>query len=362
MRLTQSENETMIPNQPMTHRERFMAALQGEPTDRVPLFPILMFLAADRAGLSYREYATNGEALAQAQLLVQERFDLDAITACSDAFRISADLAPGLGGEMVFPENKPPYLRKPIVTSTADLARLGRPDPTEAGSRMADRLLAISEMVKAASSTVPILGWIDMPFAEACSVCGVSEFMVLLMDQPAYAHRVLAHLTDIVIDFALAQVEVGADMVGAGDAAASLISPAMYAEFALPYEQQVCRAIHQAGGLVKLHICGNTTHLLEKLVTSGADLFNVDHLVSLRKARDVYAAHGKCFKGNLDPVAQVMQATPEQCRRLAHECIALTMGTRYMLSAGCEVPAETPDEVFQAFCDAPKTYSPPHKV
>jgi MtaA/CmuA family methyltransferase len=352
----------MTLNQPMTNRERFMAALQGKPTDRVPLFPILMFLAADRAGLSYREYATNGKALAEAQLLVQERFDLDAITACSDAFRVSADLAPGLGGEMVFPENKPPYLRKPIVTSPADLARLGRPDPTQAGSRMADRLLAISEMVKAASSTVPILGWIDMPFAEACSVCGVSEFMVLLMDQPAYAHRVLAHLTDIVIDFALAQVEVGADMVGAGDAAASLISPSTYAEFALPYEQQVCRAIHQAGGLVKLHICGNTTHLLDQMVTCGADLFNVDHLVPLRKARDVYAAHGKCFKGNLDPVAQMMQATPEQCRRLAHECIALTMGTRYMLSAGCEVPAETPDEVFQAFCDAPKTYTPPANI
>ena len=347
----------MVPNRPMTNRERFMAALQGKPTDRVPLFPILMFLAADRAGISYREYATNGQALAEAQLLVQERFDLDAITACSDAFRISADLAPGLGGEMVYPENKPPYLRSPIVTSTADLAKLGRPDPTQAGSRMADRLLGISEMVKAASSTVPILGWIDMPFAEACSVCGVSEFMVLLTDNPAHAHRLLAHLTEIVIDFALAQVEVGADMIGAGDAAASLISPAMYAEFALPYEQQVCHAIHEAGGLVKLHICGNTTHLLTQMVTSGADLFNVDHLVLLRKARDVYAAYGKCFKGNLDPVAQMMQASPDQCRQLAHACIALTRGTKYMLSAGCEVPAETPDEVFQAFCEAPKTFT-----
>lgn len=348
----------MTRAKPMTNRERFMAALTGEETDRVPLFPILMFLSADRAGISYREFATNGKALAEAQLLMQERFDLDAITACSDAFRVSGDLARDMGGEMVYPENKPPYLRKPLINATTNLDNLSHPDPTDKKSRMGDRLLGISEMAKAVSGRVAVLGWIDMPFAEACSVCGVSEFMMLLMDDPARAHRILAHLTEIVIDFALAQVEAGADMIGAGDAAASLISPKMYSTFALPYEQEVCKAIHAAGSLVKLHICGNTTHLLDRMVTCGADLFNVDHLVPLSQARDVYAAHHKCFKGNLDPVAHLMQATPDQCRDLAHECISIAQGTRYMLSAGCEVPAETPDEVFRAFCEAPITWTP----
>jgi MtaA/CmuA family methyltransferase len=340
----------------MTHRERFMAALNGEESDRVPLFPLLMFLAVDRAGITYRDYATNGKALAEAQLLVQERFDLDAITACSDAFRLSGDLAQRLGGEMVFPEDKPPYLRKPLIASSSDLGKLGRPDPTQPGSRMGDRVLGVSELVKAVGGDVAVLGWIDMPFAEACSVCGVSEFMLLLMDDPALAARILAQLTEMVVDFALAQLEAGADMIGAGDAATSLISAAMYSDFALPYEQQVCRAIHDAGGLVKLHVCGNTTHLLGQMVTCGADLFNVDHLVPLSLAREVYAAGDKCYKGNLDPVAHIMQATPDQCRERAHACIALAEGTRYMLSAGCEIPAETPDEVFQAFCQAPKTY------
>jgi len=333
----------------VTNRERFLAVLNGQRADRVPVFPLLMFLAADRAGLTYREYATNGRALAHAQLLVQERFDLDAITACSDAFRISADLNPE---EMVYPEDKPPYLRRPVISDATNLEKLGRPDPTDPKGRMGDRVQAVSAMVRAVSRRVAVLGWIDMPFAEACSVCGLTKFMLLMNDAPAFAHQVLAYLTDIVIDFALAQVEVGADMIGAGDAAASLISPEMYTEFALPYEQRVCQAIHEAGSLVKLHICGQTTHLLEKMVTSGADLFNVDHLVPLAKARDAYAAHGKCFKGNLNPVAHIMQVSPEQCRELALECIAVTKGTKYMLSAGCEVPAETPDEVFKAFCEA----------
>ena len=336
----------------MTNRERFMAALNGEPCDRVPLFPLLMFLAADRAGVTYREYATNGHTLAEAQLLVQQCYGLDAITACSDAFRITADL----GAEMAFPQDKPPYAQTPRIGAGTDLDELGHPDPMTPGSRMADRVLAVEEMAKTVGGQVAVLGWIDMPFAEACSVCGVTEFMLLLKDDSARAHKILSLLTGIVIDFALAQVRAGADMIGAGDAATSLISARMYSEFALPYEQQVCQAIHDAGGLVKLHVCGNTTHLLDQMATSGADLFNVDHMVPLDKARDVYAAHSKCFKGNLDPVEEIMRASPEQCIRQAHECIALAEGTKYMLSAGCEIPAETPEEVFVAFCDAAKTY------
>jgi MtaA/CmuA family methyltransferase len=334
----------------MTHRERFMAALKGQPIDRIPIFPLLMFFAADRAGIPYREYATNGRAMASAQLVIQQRFGLDAITACSDAFRISADL----GGDMVYRENMTPHLTQPLVRSLGDVVALGRPDPLRQGSRMADRILGVTEMVKEISKKVAVLGWVDMPFAEACSVCGVSEFMKMMKKAPEVAHRLLTHLTPIVIDFALAQVEAGADMIGAGDAAASLISPQMYGEFALPYEQQVCQAVHVAGSLVKLHICGNTTHLLEQMVTSGADLFNVDHLVSLSKARAVYAAHGKCYKGNLNPVAHIMQSTPEECSAYAQQCLVQTAGTKYMLSAGCEIPAETPDVVFQAFCSAPQ--------
>jgi MtaA/CmuA family methyltransferase len=336
----------------MTSRERFMAALDGEPTDRVPLFPLLMFLAADRAGITYREYATNGRALAEAQLLVQERYDLDATTACSDAFRVTADLE----ADMAYPLDKPPYARAPVITGTTDLDTLVWRGPTDPQGRMGDRVQSVSEMAGAIGGQVAVLGWVDMPFAEACSVCGVAEFMLLLKDNPARAHKILLLLTRIVIDFALAQLEAGADMIGAGDAAASLISAESYAEFALPYEQQVCQAIHDAGGLVKLHVCGNTTHLLEKMAASGADLFNVDHLVSFESARDVYSARQLCYKGNLDPVEQLMRASAEQCRTAAHACIAQAKGTRYMLSAGCEIPAETPDPVFRAFCEAPKTY------
>ncbi|HVO70275.1 MAG TPA: uroporphyrinogen decarboxylase family protein, partial [Aggregatilineaceae bacterium] len=85
-----------------------------------------------------------------------------------------------------------------------------------------------------------------------------------------------------------------------------------------------------------------------------ADLFNVDHLVAFSAARRIYAAAQVCFKGNLDPVADMLQATPEHCQTQALTCIHMAAGARYMLSAGCEVPGHTSDEVFRAFCEAPR--------
>ena len=179
----------------------------------------------------------------------------------------------------------------------------------------------------------------------------------MLVDNTALAHSILRFLAGIVIEFSVSQIRAGASMIGAGDAAASLIAPGQYREFALPYEQMVIDAIHAAGGLVKLHICGNTTHLIQDMIRSGADLFNVDHLVDFQTACRLYGQAHLCFKGNLDPVADMMRATPEECRNKCFARLQAAIGLRYMLSPGCEVPAETSDEVFQAFCDAPQEFN-----
>jgi uroporphyrinogen decarboxylase len=355
-RLGNYNNSSIIDNirtervMEMEGNERFMATIKGEESDRIPVFPLLMSFSARRYGVTYREFASNHHILAESQLNISEMFDIDAITACPDAFRVSADL----GGDIVFPEEKPPYLAQPLVKSEEDIKRLKKPDVLDPKGRMADRIASVGEMVRSNSKQCMVLGWVDMPFAEACSVCGVAEFMTLLYDNPGAAHKLLEFITNIVIEFALAQVEVGAPTIGAGDAAASLISPSFYREFALPYEQRVCQAIHNAGGYVKLHICGNTTQILDDMINSGADLFNIDHMVDLSEALKKYDKASKASKGNIDPTSDMLYTTPEKCYEKAKNCIKQAQGKKYMLSPGCEVPAEVSDDVFSAFCSAVK--------
>jgi len=223
----------------MTSKERFMAVIKGEQPDRTPVFPLLMGFAATRHGLKYSEFAGNGTAMAEAQLRAAERFSLDAITACSDAFRISADL----GAQLIFHDDKPPHAPEPLVRTGEDFKALKRPDVSNKKGRMYDRAKAVSEMVRASGNNLMVLGWVDMPFAEACSVCGVQDLMFMLYDEPDLVRELLSFLTGIVVDFALLQLEMGAPMIGAGDAAASLLSPQLYREFALPFETAVCTTV-----------------------------------------------------------------------------------------------------------------------
>ncbi len=279
-----------------------------------------------------------------------EMFDVDAVTSCSDAYRISADL----DGKMVYPENGTPFLEEPLVNSETNLDRIVMPDVSSRKSRMRDRTEATATMVDAVGEVRLVLGWVDMPFAEACSICGVSSFMMMLYDRPALAHRILEKLTPIVTEFALMQLRTDAPMIGAGDASASLISPEMYRSFALPYEQEVIRRIHDQGGLVKLHVCGNVTDSLPAMTESGADLINVDHLVDFDYAAEVLGKAGICFKGNLHPVEDLLDASPAECRAKALALIRRAGDRKYMLSGGCEIPAGVADEVFRAFCTAPR--------
>lgn len=331
----------------MNSKERALAALQGKKTDRIPVFPLSMCFSVKQAGITYREFVTNGSSMAEAQLELADRFNIDVITACSDAFRISGDL----GAELVYHDEAPPHAQKPLISNRQDLCGLSRFDVSAKNSRCADRAKAVREMVQAVGNSHLVLGWVDFPFAEACSCCGFQQFMYMLYDEPELVHDILGFLTDIVIDFSLYQLEQGAPMIGCGDAAASLLSPQMFEKFALPYEQKVVRAIHGKGGLVKTHICGNTSASLSLIVKNDSDLFNVDHLVDFNDAIEIYCGAGKAVKGNVNPV-DILQLTPEEIQLKARKCVEMAAGNKYFLSAGCDIPLNTPAENMAAFCDA----------
>ncbi len=52
-----------------------------------------------------------------------------------------------------------------------------------------------------------------------------------------------------------------------------------YNEFALEERKILVDHIHSKGALAKLHICGDTSSILPGMISTGADIIDVDHLV-----------------------------------------------------------------------------------
>jgi MtaA/CmuA family methyltransferase len=298
----------------MSPYERFVRRLAGEPVDRTPNFDIMMTFAAHYIDQPLSRYYQDYKVLAEANLAVQDTFDLDILQVISDPYREAADF----GLKVHFPHDDLPIAKEPLLANINDLKKLKSPNP-ETGRRMSDRLEAISYLRERMGGQVPIMGWVEGALAEAADLRGMLNLMKDLTLRPEWVEDLLEQVVSVEIEFARAQIEAGADIIGLGDAVASQISPKMYQEFALPYEKRIFDAVHQSGVITRLHICGNTTHILEDMAASGADIVDIDWMVDINQAREVFAGQA-ALCGNFDPVSVMLQGTPDDVSRAVLAC------------------------------------------
>jgi MtaA/CmuA family methyltransferase len=328
----------------MTSLERYLATLRGQPTDFLPRVPILMQFAAEHIGSDYAAFASDWRVLAEANLRCREKFGFDQVSAISDPYRETQ----GFGAEVVYHAGHAPSIARPPLADIADLSPLVLdPDPY-ASERMLDRLLAVREFKRAVGGECSILGWVEGPAAEAADLRGVQDFLCdIMLDEPAAIALMEAALRTG-IRFAEAQLAEGADTVGIGDAIASQLPPDLYERAVWPREKALVDAIHARGGLAKLHICGNITHLLPGIARLGVDVLDLDWMVDPAAARRAVGP-SVAIAGRADPVNDVLHGTPESIRAAAARSYA-ALGNPHLVMAGCEIPPGTPDANLAALC------------
>jgi MtaA/CmuA family methyltransferase len=327
----------------MNGRDRVLALLSGGEPDRVPFMPITMMYAADLAGVRYRDYASDGRVLAQAQMLVAETFGADHVSAISDPAREASDL----GAPVEWFDDQPPAIveERALLGAKATLSTLRHPD----GPRVNDRLLGVAELKQRAGNALLVEGWVEGPCAMAADLRGLNTLMLDFYDDPSFVEELFAFVVGMEIDFARRQIEAGADIIGVGDAAASLVGPKTYQRFVQPWECRLIAGIQSAGARVRLHICGNTRRILAEMGRTGPDIVDLDSLSPMQEARAAMGSQ-QVLLGNIDPVRVLRDGSPDDVRRATLGCLEAA-APRYIAGAGCEVPRGTPADNLRAMLD-----------
>jgi MtaA/CmuA family methyltransferase len=194
------------------------------------------------------------------------------------------------------------------------------------------------------------------PMAEGADLRGINTLMLDFFDDPAFVRDLFAFVVEMELRFAREQLKAGADVIGVGDAAASLVGPEIYDEFVWPYEKQLVDGIHALGGKVRLHICGNIRPLLANIGRLGCDIVDLDSMVPISEARQKMGPNA-ILLGNLNPVTVLKDGDPSEVTAAITECHRQA-GVRFIVGAGCEVPRGTPPENLRALCAYAHTHQP----
>ncbi|MEI8200022.1 MAG: uroporphyrinogen decarboxylase family protein [Eubacteriales bacterium] len=337
----------------MNSKERVMNRLQGKAVDRAPNTSLIMSFAPRYINRPASEFFLDYRVLVESSIRTNIDFGIDVMSTISDSYREAYDF----GAKIDFPYDSLPVSKEHFIETYDDLKKLKVFDPYES-TRMLDRIRAVELFKKDVGNDYPVMGWVECPLAEAGDLRGVNEILYDFYDEPEMIKELMDICLDAGISCAKAQIKAGADIIGMGDAVASLIGRKFYQEFAYDYEKKLIAAVHEMGALAKLHICGNITDLMDDIKSVGADIVDIDWMVDYKTS--CAKLKGKAsICGNIDPVRIIRSGTPEIIRKAVRDCLDAGDETSF-ISSGCEIPVGTPHENLLAVSQALVEYGGYH--
>lgn len=335
----------------MTALERCLAVLNGELPDCVPVVQQNYLFSIRYGGHRMADVIRNGHLLADCLIKTCEDFGYDGLTVDLDT-AASAEI---LGCRIQFREDEPAIVAKPIMTALADVDCLKLPRDKMPG-RSKTYVDCVARLVEKIGDQKLVCAFCDQgPFSLAALVRGVEDFLLDLTDPESklLIHRLLEICSQVTEMFGKLLIEAGAHVVLFGDSLASpdVVSPAIYREFILPYEQKVVSRLKGKGSFIGLHICGNVTAILTDMAKTGADLLDIDYKTDLHRVAET--CKGITIRGPLDPSGVLCLGTPDLVKAKSKEAIdILGKKGRLLLSSGCDMSPNTPAENVQAVTSA----------
>lgn len=335
----------------MTPRQRTEAVIALRTPDRVPLFPMPVAWPARLVGATAKQHYIDPEVTVAAQVAAYEQLRWDGVMATAGpAGRVHA-----FRPEAVYQdEDDDPQVRAPVIEDPADLERLQVPD-FESDPYTGTELKAIRKLRARLGPDVPIWASVDSPWQMACNLRGVQQFMLDTVFNPEFVDELIEFTYRAMAELARQAVAAGGDLYLVDALASpSMIAPTTYRRWPKVYEGKMAELAHSLGVRQMLHICGNTTGILEDMADTGSDLIDLDSAVSIAVAVERIGKR-VCLKGNVDP-GNLLRRTPDEVVEECRVAIEQSGGAGFMLSTGCQIPRDTPFENVYAMTRAVDVY------
>jgi len=335
--------------------QRINAALNGQQPDKTPIMLHNFMMAAKEHGVTMEQYRNNPRLIAECFIASIDKYNYDGILVDID----TVTLAGAVGVPVDFPVNDPARTHFGNLEDLEDIVLL-KPSKVENYKYVQIWLEAVRLLKEYYKDEIYIRGNCDQaPFSLASMMRGAQNWMLDLMTgTERQLESLLEFCTDACTQFIKLMAQTGCDMVSNGDSPAGpeMISPEMYLKYAMPYEKKIVEVAHQAGVAYALHICGNADAILEHMLLTGADAFELDYKTDIIKIFNTIQ-DTTTFIGNIDPSGVLALGTANVVQKKTLELLSVYKNSnRFILNAGCAIPPDTPAENLKMMIDTARSF------
>lgn len=148
-------------------------------------------------------------------------------------------------------------------------------------SGLSGRMELFADVVKLLKQSIDttVGAYMIGPFSLAGEMNGVNDVLLNTIEALDFVDEMLAFNVRLISDYANSLFEAGADTVCVLEPTAVMLSTDLYERFSLNPFREI---LNEVDNPLILHICGDTTHLVEQMEQSGASGLSLDASVDFK--------------------------------------------------------------------------------
>ncbi len=304
--------------------------------------PIMTHPGIEMIGKTITQAVSSGEVQFQAIKAIQEKYSPDAATMIMD-LTVEAE---AFGAKINLSEHEIPAVAERLVSDQETIERLQIPSLECA---RVPQYLKAAELAVESIKDRPVFAGCIGPFSLAGRLFGLTEIMTSLFIEPEIIKSLLEKCSSFLQLYVRMMKKLGTNGIIMAEPAAGLLSAEMCDEFSSSYIKSIVADVQDRNFLFVLHNCGNTGHVTQSMVSTGAGGLHFGNKVNLVEALKEIPENILVF-GNLDPVGVFKTGTPEYVFDSTTELLEHTAGHRnFIISSGCDTPPGSAVENIEAF-------------
>ncbi|MCL1810702.1 MAG: hypothetical protein FWG41_00550 [Methanomassiliicoccaceae archaeon] len=341
----------------MGHRERVEATIAGELPDRAPVCDFGNGAPLTEAGVELQACRFNPELAAKVMEEWVRKTEVDMYFGIMESKGMFMDL-PGI--KVNLPPNDQGSFTDEYFKTIEDVETkefpdaLSRKECPKLYGCVVDPMVRTREAVKTGA-----LGpcWAEGVLTATALLRGTEMLLMDMLMDPDAAKKAIARGKEWSDQVVRATYAGTADYVIDTDpvASSSLIDVDMFKDFVLePTKQNIAGWKKDLKIPVMVHICGDTTPMMDQFTLLGNEIQSIDYLVDIGKAREI-VGDKITLLGNINPVELVWQGTVQEVKDASKACFnSAGRGGRYIFGSGCATPRDSPIANTKAMVEASK--------